>query len=218
MPTAAPPARPAAKGVPAPLADGRTALNTEGVRLNLRVHSLWALTVGCAILAGCHGPRTAPAPVAAVPACPAPTLDMRTWTLVSDSAGLTYRLPPTFVERPDARLTYRRWTEGGASSGSVSIGFNHSLEHWITFRRAPSPGMHEMTECIDSIPGREILVQAWRTAGGRFEHGRRSDLYEMLTLVPIEPGLTVWVAGGGADPQFQRILLAISRTVRVPKP
>jgi hypothetical protein len=170
------------------------------------------------IVAGCHGPKTAPSPSAAVAACPAPVLDLHNWTLVSDSAGLTYRVPPSFVERPDPRLPSRRWTEGGASSGSVSIGFNHMREHWITFRRAPSPGMREMTECIDSIPGRQILVQAWRTVGGRFEGGRRSDLYEVLTLVPMEPGLTLWIAGGGADPQFQRIVLAIGRTVRLPMP
>jgi hypothetical protein len=145
-------------------------------------------------------------------------MDVKDWALVSDSAGLTYRLPKTFVEQPERELPYRRWNADGSASGYVWIGFNRSREHWITLRRAPSPGMHEMTECIDSVAGREILVQAWRTEGGIFQDGRRRDRYDVLALAPIEPGFTVYLAGGGSDRRFQAVLLAIARTVEVPQP
>jgi hypothetical protein len=177
---------------------------------------LATLTVFAAILAGCHGARTAPRPAPGVAACPAPVLDESHWNVVSDSAGLTYRMPDTFVEHLDTRLPHRTWNSEGTSSGYLWVGFNHSKEFWLTLRRVPSPGMMEMSECVDSIPGRQILVQAWRTVGGIFDHGRRSDRYDMLTLVPIEPGLTLYVAGGGSDPRIQTILLAIARTVRLP--
>jgi hypothetical protein len=37
----------------------------------------------------------------------------------------------------------------------------------------------------------------------------------MLTLVPIEPGLTLYLTGGGSERETQVLLLAIARTVRV---
>lgn len=171
-----------------------------------------------ALVSGCYGPRSAPAPVGAVPACPGPALDVESWDVVSDSAGVTYRLPDGFVEQVDPRLPHRQWSYEGRSSGYVWIGFNSGGEHWITLRRAPSPGMHEMTECIDSVPGRQVLVQAWRTEGGIFRGGRRSDRYDVLALVPIAPDLTVVLTGGGSDRGFQTLLLAMVRTVRVPPP
>lgn len=174
-----------------------------------------AIAVVFAVVAACHAPRTAPGPALGVAACPAPGLNVSHWNVVSDSAGLTFRIPDTFVEHVDARLPHRTWNSEGTSSGYLFVGFNHSKEFWLTLRRVPSRGMMEMSECVDSIPGRQILVQAWRMVGGIFKGGRRSDRYDMLTLVPIEPSLTVYMAGGGSDPRFQTILLAIARTVRV---
>lgn len=166
----------------------------------------------------CHrAPGTAPPPEPAATACPAPVLDTRGWRSVADSAAVSYRLPPTLVERPDTTSPNRHW-DGPEYGHIVTVGFIRVLEHWITFRRAPSPGMHEMSECIDSIPGRQILVQTWRTAGGVFRRGRRFDKYEMLALVPIEPGLTLYLTGGGSERDTQVLLLAVARTVRVGLP
>jgi hypothetical protein len=167
---------------------------------------------------GCHGPRTAPEPIAAVPACPGPALDVAGWAAIADSAGVTYRLPGGFIERPDSTLPYRRWTASDGSSGDLAVGFIHSREHWITLRRAPSPGMHEMSECVDSVAGRQLLVQAWRTEGGIFRDRRRFDRYDVFALVPITPGLTVYLTGGGSDRRFQALLLAMARTLRVGEP
>jgi hypothetical protein len=173
-------------------------------------------------LAGCHGPRTAPEPVAAVAACPGPTLDTEQWNVISDSAGITYRVPADFAERRDPRIAHRQWnrerTASDSSSGYLWTGFIHSKEFWLTLRRAPSPGMEEMSECIDSVPGRQILVQAWRTPGGIFRDMRRWDRYDVFALVPVEPGLAFYVAGGGSDRRFQTVLLAIARTVVVSYP
>lgn len=200
------------------LADRRVPGDNE--RVHASTFSLPALALFTVLLGGCHGPRVAPSPSPApgVAACPAPAVDVDRWKVVLDSAGLTYRLPESFVEHFDARLPHRTWNSEGKSSGYLWVGFNHSKEFWLTLRRVPSPGMMEMSECIDSIPGRQMLVQAWRTVGGIFRNGRRFDRYDMLALVPIEPGLTVFIGGGGSDPQFQTILLAIARTVRVPTP
>lgn len=167
-------------------------------------------------LAGCQRVGVSP-PVAppSAAACPAPQLDTRGWVAVSDSAGVRYRLPAGFAQRQPGDLPYRQWTFSGELSGRVSIGFSPSREHYTTLRRVPSPPMREMNECVEDVDGRQILVQAWRTEGGRFTGGQRLDLYEMLALVPVEPMLTLFVTGGGAGPAFQRVLLAIARTVRV---
>ncbi len=169
-------------------------------------------------LAGCHAARTAPAPMPAAPACPAPALDPADWTPVSDSAGVTYRVPDAFVEQPPDGLPYRRWKADRDLSGYLWFGLNRSNEHWITLRRVPSLGMHEMSECVDSVAGREALIQAWRTAGGIFEHGQRRDRYDVFALVPIEPGLTLTITGGAADRRTQEVLLAVVRTVAVSRP
>jgi hypothetical protein len=182
------------------------------------MHRLFRSGFMVVVFAACHGARTAPTPAPGVAACPAPALDMSRWQVVSDSAGLTYRMPDTFVEHVDTRLPHRQWNGEGTSSGYLWVGLIRSKEFWLTLRRVPSPGMMEMSECIDSIPGRQILVQAWRAVGGIFQNGRRSDRYDMFTLVPIEPGLTAYLAGGGSDPRFQTILLGIARTARLPTP
>jgi hypothetical protein len=191
-----------------------------GARRQLRRRLARIATVAIAMAvpaAGCQRPQTAPRPALAVAACPGPVLDTRDWRLVMDSADLSYRLPPALVERADTASPHRRWFSAD-SRQIVTVGFIHELEHWITLRRAPSPGMHEMSECIDSIPGRQLLVQAWRTAGGVFRDRRRFDNYEMLALVPIEPGLTVFLTGGGSARETQVLLLAIARTVRIGEP
>ena len=168
-----------------------------------------------AAFAACQTPRSVPVPAAA-PACPALTVDVKDRMLVSDSAGLTYRPPKTFIEEPEREeLPCRRWNTDDPSPGYLWVGFNRSAQHWITLRRVPSPRMHEMTECIDWVAGREILVQAWRTEGGIFRNRRRWDRYDVFALVPIEPDLTVYLAGGGADRRFQTVVVAIARTVEV---
>jgi hypothetical protein len=174
-----------------------------------------------ALLAACGGGAVAspepPGPAPARWACPAPSLSTSDWVSRADSAGVAYRLPPGFAERPEVDLSYREWSSS-EHSGRLSIGFSPSREHWITLRRAPSPGMHEMSECVEEGRDRQILIQSWRTEGGSFRDGRRSDLYEMLALVPVEPMLTLFITGGSPDPRFQEILLAVARTVTIGTP
>jgi hypothetical protein len=153
-----------------------------------------------------------PRPVSTA-ACPARTIDMRDWQIVPDSTGVTFRLPPSFVERLYPGEPYRRWTSAEDPSGGVTIGISPSREHFTTLRRVPSPGMHEMTECVEETEAGQILLQAWRTEGGIFRDGRRADLFEMLGLVPLEPMRTLYVTGGGSDPRFQAMLLQVARTV-----
>jgi len=174
------------------------------------------------LVIGCHaGPRVAPRPevLPAIPACPAPAVAVADWPLVEDSAGVTFRLPADYVERPPlSGAQYRRWDLGGDVAQSTAIGFIHSYEPMVALRRAPSIGMQEMTECIDSVAGREILVQAWRTVGGTFRNGRRQDKYEAFALIPVQPGLIVFLAGGGYDRRAQLLALATARTFRVFSP
>lgn len=166
-------------------------------------------------VAGCHrAARTSPGPEPAATACPAPALDTRAWRHVADSAGVSYRLPPSLLQRPDTAGPHREW-DGADAPHLLTVGFIHAREHWITLRRVPSPGMLDMSECIDSIPGREILVQTWRMAGGVFRDLQRLDKYDMFALVPIEPGLTLFLTGGGPERETQILLLAVARTVRV---
>ena len=188
--------------------------------------STWAVraasgAVAVVLLTACGGRAVATSePPGVVPAhwaCPAPSLATTGWVSHTDSAGVAYRLPSDLVERPAGDLPYRQWTSRELT-GSVSIGFSPSREHWISLRRAPSPGMHEMNECIDDGRDRQILIQSWRKQGGSFRDGRRSDLYEMLALVAVEPMLTLFITGGSADRSFQKILLAIARTVTVEAP
>jgi len=173
------------------------------------------------LFAGCHrAPATAPSPeiFEAIAACPTPNLDTRGWQIVTDSTGIRYRLPDQFVEQPARVPLSRRWDLDGDFRQSMDIGIIESPEYWISLRRAPSPGMREMSECIDSIPGRQLLVQAWRMEGGVFRNGRRMDKYEVFALTPMEPGRTVFLTGGGSDRQTQALLLAIVRTIRLPSP
>jgi hypothetical protein len=155
-----------------------------------------------------------PRPVAAA-ACPGQPIDMRDWQTVPDSSGVTFRLPPSFVEQPLPGEPYRRWTSADDLSGGITIGLSPSREHFTTLRRVPSPGMHEMTECVEETQAGQILLQAWRTEGGIFRDGRRADLFEVLVLVPLQPMRTLYVTGGGSDPRFQALLLQVARTVTI---
>lgn len=181
-----------------------------------------AVAGACVVLAltGCRRVGVpAPATPPSLAACPAP--DVRPsdgWRIVRDSAEVTYRLPAGFVERQGPDLPYREWRSEGDLPGSVRIGFSPSREHFTTLRRVPSPGMREMSECVETVQGREVLVQAWRTEGGSFRGGRRYDLYEIFALVSVEPTRTLFVTGGGADRRFQGVLLTIARTVEVREP
>jgi len=189
----------------------------SGTRRRSRVG---ACVVIASLALACHGaPRSAPTLTASAPACPPPPLTVADWPVIMDSADVSYRLPDGFVERRPRDLPGRHWTyRRDGSSGTVTVGFIHSREHWTTLRRVPSPGMHEMSVCIDSLAGREILVQAWRMANGIFRNRRRFDRYDVFALLPITPGHTVYVTGGGSDRRFQEIVLAIVRTVRLPSP
>lgn len=146
-----------------------------------------------------------------MPACPFPAIAVDDWLVVQDSAGVTYRVPPEYVEKPPGARS-RRWDLGGDFQQSIEIGFIHSQAPLVTFRRAPSIGMREMSECIDSAAGREILVQAWRTVGGTFRLGRRRDKYEAFALIPVEPGLIAYLTGGGYERRAQQLALAVART------
>ena len=179
------------------------------------------MAAAAVLLTACGGGALAspepPGPVPAHWACPAPSLSTSGWVSHADSAGVAYRLPPDLVARPSGDLPYRQWSSS-EPSGRVSIGFSPSREFWVTLRRVPSPGMHEMSECVEEGRDRQILIQSWRTEGGSFQGGRRSDLYEMMALVAVEPMLTLFITGGSPDPRFQEVLLAVARTVTVDEP
>lgn len=150
--------------------------------------------------------------------CPAPGIDVHRWQVVQDSAGVSYRLPPSFAERPPGDHLFREFTWAGALGGRAMIGFSPSREYYTSLLRVPSPNMHEMTVCLESVNGRDVLFQSWRTEGGSFRQGRRYDQFEMLALVPVRPMLTLFVTGGSEDPGFQEVLLTIARTVEVTDP
>ncbi len=182
-------------------------------------YRLGAAALGLCLAWGCQRVGTAaPPPPRAVSACPAPDVDTDGWRALSDSAGVSYRLPPGFTQRPPGDLYYREFTWSGDFSGHASIGFSPSREHYATLLRVPAPPMREMTECQEAVNGRDVFFQSWRTVGGIFRGGRRYDNFEMLALVPVRPALTLFVTGGSGDPRFQAVLLTIARTVEVTGP
>lgn len=159
-----------------------------------------------------------PSPRASLAACVTPDLDTSGWRTERDSIGgitVTYRIPTDFLEHVHQDLPSREFQTDTEPSGRVIVGFSPSREHYMSLRRAPSPPMHEMSECVADVSGRQLIFQAWRTEGGIFRNGQRYDLYETMALIPVAPTRTLYVTGGGSAPDFQEILLAVARTVDV---
>jgi hypothetical protein len=178
-----------------------------------------ALVLLALFVAGCRRVGVpAPPPLRSVSACPAPDVDTDGWEVVSDSAGVSYRLPPSYTARPPGDSPFREFTWAGDLRGHASIGFSPSREHYASMLRVPAPPMREMTECQESVNGRDVVLQSWRMEGGSFRQGRRYDNFEILALVPVQPMLTLFVTGGSEDPAFQAVLLTIARTVEVGRP
>ena len=172
-----------------------------------------AVTLLLAAIGGCvRIQRVAPARAA----CPAPRLSARGWVAVEDS-GVTFRLPPAYVERP-SRAAFREWAENGDFQQYIIVGYIASSNPAPTLGRAPGPGMLEMTQCVDSVAGREVLVQAWRSRGGTFRNGRRLDRYDVFAVVPIRPDLRLYVTSGGYERRTQDIALAVVRTIATAQP
>lgn len=162
-----------------------------------------------------------PSPRASLAACTEPRTDTAGWSTQRDSIGgitVTYRIPDGFQEYQPGSLPYRTFQTATEPSGRIIVGFSPSREHYMTLRRAPSPPMHEMSECVTDVNGRQVIFQAWRTEGGRFLNRQRYDLYETMALVPIAPTRTLYVTGGGSGPDFQVIALAVARTVDLALP
>lgn len=170
-----------------------------------------ALAVAAFIASGCVGPaRIAPAHAA----CPAPRQDTGDWRAVAESAGVSFLVPAAFVQQPrDEGAT--RWYLRGDFSEYILAGFIPSSSPPPALGRVPNPGMVEMTQCVDSIGGREVLVQAWRTRGGTFREGRRMDRYDVFAVVAVHPELRFYLASGSHRPETQRAALAVVRTIAI---
>jgi hypothetical protein len=147
-------------------------------------------------------------------ACPAPRISAKGWTVIADTTGVTLQLPPAYVERP-SRGAVREWAERGDFQLYIITGYIASSNPAPTLGRAPGPGMLEMTQCVDSVAGREILVQAWRTRGGTFRNGQRLDRYDVFAVVPLRPDLRFYLMSGGYERSTQETALAVVRTIVV---
>lgn len=161
--------------------------------------------------AGCVGPtRIAPAHAA----CPAPRQDTGGWRAVSESAGVSFLVPDGFVQQPrDEGDT--RWYLHGDFSEYILAGFIPSSSPPEAMGRVPSVGMMEMTQCVDSIGGRQVLVQAWRTRGGTFRDGQRMDRYDVFAVFAVHSELRFYLASGSHRPETQRAALAVVRTIAI---
>jgi len=149
---------------------------------------------------------------ASVPACPAPHVRTDRWATVRDSFGVTLRLPPAFTAY-DTRTAMREWVTTGGSY--IGIGTIASSNPPASLGRFVSPGMVEMTQCIDSIASREALVQTWRTVGGVFHSGRRSDRYDVFAVIPVRADLRVYFMSGSTDRKTQEAALAVLRSITI---
>jgi len=127
---------------------------------------------------------------------------------------VSFRLPAAYQERaPHSGI--REWDLGGDSQQYVLVGYIASSSPPATLGRVVSPGMLEMTQCVDSAGGREVLVQSWRTPAGTFRQGRRLDRYDVFAVVPVRPDLRFYLASGGYERRTQDIALAAVRTIVV---
>lgn len=174
-------------------------------------HALASLALLAVFSAGCaRTTRVAPAS----PACPAPRQDTGDWRDVAEPEGVSFRLPAAFVEQPRDEGAHR-WHLRGDFSEYVLAGFIASSSPVETLGRAPSPGMMEMTQCIDSVGGRQVLVQAWRTRGGTFREGRRMDRYDVFAVVAVHPQLRFYIASGSHRRETQQAALTVVRTIAI---
>jgi len=145
-------------------------------------------------------------------ACPAPPLSTAGWVSIADSAGVSFRLPAEYRERA-TQAGFREWVLGSDVHQYVIVGYIASSNPPATLGRVVSPGMLEMTQCVDSVGSREALVQSWRTPGGTFRQGRRLDRYDVFAVVPVRPDLRVYLASGGYERRAQDVALAAARTI-----
>ena len=159
-------------------------------------------------------PHSRPTP--SRPACPGPRLDARDWMVVQDESGVGFRLPRDFVERPH-EAGGREWALRGDFQQYVETGLIRSSTPVEAMGRAPGAGMMEMMQCIDSVGGQAVLVQAWRTRDGTFRNGRRLDRYDVFAVVALEPSLRFYLASGGYERSTQDFALAAVRTLSVPR-
>ena len=166
--------------------------------------------VGCARASPVH---TTPTNAA----CPAPQLDVRDWQTVADSAGVNYRLPRDFVKQPRTTAA-QSWHRQGDFQQSITAGFIASSSPTATLGRVPHAGMKELTVCVDSIGGREILIQAWRTVDGTFRRFRRQDRYDVFAVVGVNRELHFYITSGSYLPETQEAALAVVRTIAIEDP
>lgn len=164
-----------------------------------------------ASLLGCAGRRHVDQ---ARTACPAPPLRTGGWVSISDSLGIAFRLPPNYHERPTGTAS-REWVLDGDDQQYIILGYIASSSPPASLGRAVSPGMLEMTQCIDSVGTRELLVQAWRTRGGTFRNGQRLDRYDVFAVVPVRADLRLYLMSGSYKRGTQDIALAAVRTIAV---
>lgn len=177
----------------------------------------WARTLGrlsmLIIPAACAHPGR---PVPARAACPAPHVDTKPWRTVSQGP-VVYRIPDGFVRSDTQTATYH-WERSGDFQQYVTAGFIESSSPAVTLGRTPSPGVFEMTQCVDSIGGREVLVQSWRTRGGVYRDFKRLDRYDVFAVVPVTAMRKFYIASGSYRPETQTIALALVRSIIVVGP
>jgi len=138
----------------------------------------------------------------------------RDWPVVHESAAVSFRVPPAVTEHSREPGT-RSWRLNDDFQQYILAGFIASSSPVASLGRAPAPGMLEMTQCVDSVAGREVLVQAWRTRGGTFRDGRRLDRYDVFAVVAVDPELRFYLASGGYTRDMQDLALAVVRTIVV---
>jgi hypothetical protein len=182
----------------------------EAARRTMNVRQVVCIGLLSTIGACARLPRVAPSR----PACPPPGVSTAAWVPIFDSDGVSFRLPAAYREAAPADGA-RHWELGGDFSQYITTGFIASSSPPADLGRVVSPGMREMTQCIDSVGGRELLVQAWRTPGGTFRNGRRLDRYDVFAVVPVSPVLRFYLASGGFERRSQEWALAAVRTIIV---